>query len=47
MITLPFLGLAQPTDKEKQKDVEIEINDTKVIIEAEDLEGLSNWISIT
>ena len=42
MISLPFLGLAQPTDKEKeQKDVEIEINDTKVIIEAEDLEGLS------
>lgn len=42
MITLPFLGYAQPTDKDKgQKDVEIEINDTKVIIEAEDLEGLS------
>ena len=42
MISLPMVGFAQPTDKDKnKKDVEIEINDTKVVIEAEDLEGLS------
>ena len=42
LIVLPLMGIAQPSDTiKKQKDVEIEINDTKVIIEAEDLEGLS------
>ena len=41
LLLIPFLGMAQPTDDKKEKDVEIEINDTKVVIEAEDLEGLS------
>ncbi len=41
-ISIPMVGMAQPTDKDKeQTDIEIEINDTKVVIEAEDLEGLS------
>lgn len=40
LIVLPLLAMAQPVDKE-QGDIEIEINDTKVVIEAEDLEGLS------
>ena len=42
LLMVPMLGFAQPTDKDKKpSDVEIEINDTKVVIEAEDLEGLS------